>query len=208
MKQKKIIVVVIVLVLASLIFGTSIAMAGNPKPGKFDDRGNVTDWLYDPGFDEFGYNYNAWMFSGRYCDYDRVIGGDYCDVDLIMKWSPEWISRVDSNDDEKLDRGYIDCRGEGTNPDLTQSHCPGAWLTNHQRGQYEQDGKICKWTYFVKFVYPGYMPTDTDNDGLDEASGGRIVWGAYIVTQSVENDPCAGLNGISELIQPAGFGTW
>src|SRR4030042_3985715 len=124
----------------------AIALAGDPVPGKFNDRGDVADWLYDPGFDEFGYNYNAWMFSGRYCDSDRVIGGDYCDEDLIMKWSPEWLSRGESNNDGKLDPGYVNCRGEGTNPGLTQSHCPGSWLTNHQRGQYEQDGKTCKWT--------------------------------------------------------------
>lgn len=205
MKRRLLIGLVVVLALAAT---ASVAWAGDPKPGKFDSRGNVSDWLYDPGFDEFGYNYNAWMFSGRYCDYDRVPGGLYCDVDLIMKWSPEWLNRVDSNDDTKLDRGYVDCRGEGTNPNLTESHCPGAWLTNHQRGEYEMDGKICRWTYFVKIVYPGYIPTDIDLDGLDDASGARILWGAYIVIESVENDPCAGLHGVRELLQPAGFGAW
>jgi len=192
-----------------LVLGPAIVLAGDPKPGKFNDRGDVTDWLYDPGFDEFGYNYNAWMFSGRYCDYDRVIGGLYCDVDLIMKWSPEWLSRVDSNNDGKLDRGYLDCRGDGTNPLLKESHCPGSWLTNHQRGEYEQDGKTCKWTYFVKIVYPGYKPVDADPiDGLDDATGARIIWGAYIVIESVDNDPCAGLHGVKELVEPAGFGAW
>ncbi len=201
-------VLLTIAILTVLSFGASVALSDGPKPGKFDNRGNVTDWLFDPGFDEFGYNYNAWMFSGRYCDYDRVLGGDYCDVDLIMKWSPEWMSRVDSNNDTKLDRGYVDCRGEGTNPNLTESHCPGTWLTNHQRGEYEQDGKVCKWTYFVKIVYPGYMPTDGDLDGLDDASGARILWGAFIAIESVENDRCAGLHGVGELIQPAGFGIY
>lgn len=194
--------------LAILLLSASVVVAGDPKPGKFDNNGEVSDWLYDPGFDEFGYNYNAWMFSGRYCDYDRVIGGDYCDVDLIMKWSPEWLDRVDSNGDTKLDRGFVDCRGTGTNPGLTESHCPGAWLTNHQRGEYELDGQTCKWTYFVKMVYPGYMPSDADNDGLDDASGARIIWNAYIVVQSVNNDACDGAHGVAELIQPAGLGAY
>lgn len=199
---------VILFVAVILLLSTSEVLAGDPKPGKFGDRGNVTEWLYEPGFDEFGYNYNAWMFSGRYCDYDRVPGGDYCDVDLIMKWSPEWLSRVDSNNDGDLDRGYVDCRGDGTNPNLTQSHCPGAWLTNHQRGAYEQDGATCKWTYFVKIVYPGYMPEDLNNDGLDDSSSARILWGAFIVIESVENDTCAGMHGVRELVKPAGFGAW
>lgn len=206
MKRK----MLLVLAVATLLMATTAvaAFAGDPKPKKFDNQGNVADWIYDPGFDEFGYNYNAWMFSGRYCDYDRVLGGPYCDVDLIMKWSPEWLSRVDSNDDTKLDRGYVDCRGSGTNPDLIESHCPGAWCTNHQRGQYEQDGQTCTWTYFVKIVYPGYMPSDGNSDGLDDASGARILWGAFIVIESVYNDHCGGFHGIEELVHPAGFGAW
>ncbi len=31
--------------------------------------------LITVGYDEFGYNYQAHMFNGRYCDYDRVAGG-------------------------------------------------------------------------------------------------------------------------------------
>ena len=43
------------------------------------------------GYDEFGYNYQAHIFNGRYCDYDRVEGGAYCDVELVMKWNDAWL---------------------------------------------------------------------------------------------------------------------
>ncbi len=60
--------------------------------------GGLTDSAGNPisiGYDEFGYNYQAHMFNGRYCDSDRVIGGLYCDVDLIMKWNDGWMSNTD-----------------------------------------------------------------------------------------------------------------
>jgi hypothetical protein len=57
-------------------------------------------------------------------------------------------------------------------------------------------------------VYPGYMPQDLDNDGLDDASGASIIWGAYIIIETVENDTCAGIHGIGEHVTPSGFGTW
>lgn len=133
------------------------------------------------GFDEFGYNYRANMFNGRYCDYDRVIGGNYCDVDLIMKWSDEWL-----NEDR--------IRCEGT-PQQGSSACEGAWLTNHQSGLTD-DGK--KWTYFVKIVA---VPEDAYVvDGnwytADDVEIGPVIWGAYAIIQQVSNDPSLGEHGI------------
>jgi len=163
-----------------------------------------TGELITTGYDEFGYNYQAHMFSGRYCDYDRVIDGDYCDVNLIMKWSDTWLSNKDCNGDGLLDRGY------SCDPvDADSSACEGAWLTNHQRGEYVNDeGRTCKWTYFVKMVYPPGGPVDANNDGYDDNTGGSIIWGAYVRIQQVSNDPCAGEHGNIFSVQPTGFGAY
>lgn len=144
------------------------------------------------GFDEFGYNYQANIFNGLYCDYDRVIGGPYCDVDLIMKWSDMWL-----NEDR------VRCAGT---PQEGSSACEGAWLTNHQRGV-NPDGS--HWSYFVKIVYPPGGPVDVNPaDGYDDNTGGEIIWGAYIIIQQVSNDPALDEHGILSLVKPAGFGAY
>ena len=142
------------------------------------------------------------MFNGRYCDYDRVIDGDYCDVDLIMKWNEAWLSNKDCDGDGLLDRyyGYSSYIGSG------------AWLTNHQSETYiDNGGKKCRWTYFVKIVA---VPEDAElvddiwytSDGTEI---GPVIWGAFAVIQRVYNDPCGGFHGI-EYLSPAGpgFGKW
>lgn len=149
------------------------------------------------GFDEFGYNYQALIFNGRYCDYDRVLGGDSCDVDLIMKWNDAWLSNESCDGDYLLDRhhGYPSYIGSG------------AWLTNHMRGEYDDNGKKCKWTYFVKIVA---VPSGaTLNGGVwfttDGTEIGPAIWGSFATIQSVYNDPCDGYHGI-EYLSPAGPG--
>lgn len=97
------------------------------------------------GFDDWGYNYQAHMFSGGYCDSyrDAAWCQPYADVDLVMKWNDAWLSNEDCNGDGLLDRhyGYADYIGSG------------AWLTNHQSGKYVDDnGKKQRWTYFIKIV--------------------------------------------------------
>ena len=147
-----------------------------------------TGELLTTGYDEFGYNYQAHMFNGRYCDYDRVVGGTYCDVDLIMKWNDAWLSNKDCDGDGLLDRhyGYDSYIGSG------------AWLTNHQSGYVEVDGKQRKWTYFCKIVS---APSDaTTEDGYwianDGTEIGQVIWGAFAIIQQVSNDPSAGEHGI------------
>jgi hypothetical protein len=155
----------------------------------------------ETGFDEFGYNYQAHMFNGRYCDYDRVLGGSSCDVDLIMKWNDAWLSNTDCIGDGLLDRhyGYDSYIGSG------------AWCTNHMKGSYPLDGKTCKWTYFVKIVA---APADgySDNGLWYTAAGleiGPVIWGAFAIIEQVENDPCAGIHGVQYLSPDhAGLGNW
>ena len=154
------------------------------------------------GYDVYGYNYQAHIFNGRYCDYDRVTGGDYCDVTLVMKWSDTWLSNKDCNGDGKLDRGY-DC-----DPiDANSSACEGAWCTNHQSGEYEKDGKTCKWTYFVKIVKaPGdAVAIDGVWYAADGTKIGEVIWSAYAIVQQVENDACASIYG-AQYISPVGPG--
>ena len=140
------------------------------------------------GYDEFGYNYQAHMYNGRLCDYDRVPGGEDCLVDLIMKWNDAWLSNKSCDDDNLLDRhfGY---------PTYTGS---GAWLTNHQSGRVEVNGKMRKWTYFVKIVTPDANATKIGAFWYtpDGREIGPIIWGAFAIIQEVVNDPSEGLHGV------------
>ena len=210
MKKIFLLIVTLAIILITgivLVSGTSSATA---KGGKYEGCTTIQDGeiyastgeLITTGYDQFGYNYQAHIFSGRYCDYDRVTGGAYCDVDLIMKWNDAWLSNKDCDDDDLLDRhyGYDSYIGSG------------AWLTNHQSGTYIDNGvKKCRWTYFVKIVA---VPEDAELfDGIwytsDGTEIGPSIWGAFAVIQSVYNDPCSGFHGI-EYLSPAGpgFGKW
>jgi len=177
------------------------------------------------GYDPYGYNYQAHMFSGYYCNvylggagFPPYEGDDeaylaenpgaanhwawpYRDVKLVMKWNDAWLSNKDCDRDGKLDRhyGYDGYIGSG------------AWETNHQWGSYEEDGKTCKWNYFCKIVA---APADASiNNGnwytTDDVEIGPVIWGAFATIQQVYNDPCAGECGI-EYLSPAGpgFGKW
>ena len=156
------------------------------------------------GFDDWGYNYQAHLFNGMYCDAYR--DAEWCqpykDDDLAMKWNDAWLSNQDCDDDGLLDRhlGYPSYIGSG------------AWVTNHQKGVYEdEDGKICKWTYFVKIVA---APADATLKGgiwysASEVEIGPVIWGEFAIIEEVSNDKCAGLHGV-QFHSPdhAGLGNW
>ncbi|MDY7080532.1 MAG: hypothetical protein SXV54_26935 [Chloroflexota bacterium] len=134
-----------------------------------------TGELITTGYDEFGYNYQAHMFNGRYCDYDRVLGGDYCDDNLIMKWNDAWLSNKDCDGDGLLDRHYGFDSYIGS----------GAWLTNHMSGGKGKD----HWTYFCKIVA---APADAHvEEGIwyaaDGTEIGPVIWGAFAIIQEVES---------------------
>ena len=199
-------VLIVVVVLVALAVTPVIAAKG----GKNSSCASIQDGtifatdgtLITTGYDQFGYNYQARMFKGRYCDYDRVIGGGYCDVNLIMKWNDAWLSNKDCNGDSLLDRHYGFDSYIGS----------GAWLTNHQSGEYEgENGENCKWTYFVKIVA---VPADASLEAgiwyaADGTEIGPVIWGAFAVIQQVENDRCAGIHGV-QYLSPAGpgLGKW
>ena len=159
--------------------------------------------LIEPGFDEWGYNYQAHLFNGTYCDAYRDAA--WCqvwkDVELNMKWNDAWLSNMDCDGDGLLDRHYGFDSYIGS----------GAWTTNHMSGEYEMDGKTCKWNYFVKIVA---APEGAYDDGslwynVDGTQIGPVIWGAFAIVQQVENDPCAGIHGL-QFVSPdhAGLGGW
>lgn len=165
------------------------------------------------GYDQWGYNYQAYLFNGWYHNSPRpeppytkdTIDTAPSKTWLIMKWSDEWLSNKDCNNDGKLDRGY------SCNPDnASSSACQGAWVTNHQFGSYEgEDGKTCKWNYFVKITHPG---DDAELiDGMwytaDGEEIGPVIWTSYARILQIYNDPCAGETGVENKFEaPTGFG--
>lgn len=156
------------------------------------------------GYDQWGYNYQAQMFNGGYCDAyrDAAWCQPYADIELIMKWNDAWLSNQDCDSDGELDRhlGYDSYRGSG------------AWVTNHQKGSYiDSEGNECSWTYFVKIVAAPLDATLTEgvwynSDGIEI---GPNIWGQFAIIQQVDNDPCAGLHGVSyHSPDHSGLGNW
>lgn len=146
-----------------------------------------------PGYDEWGYNYQALMFNGLYCDAYR--DADWCqpyrDDGLMMKWNVAWLSNKDCDGDGLLDRHYGFDSYIGS----------GAWLTNHQSGRYEvlETEEECHWNYFIKIVA---APADATVQGgywiaSDGTEIGPVIWGAFAIIQEVYNDPCSGEHGIA-----------
>ena len=157
-----------------------------------------------PGYDEWGYNYQAHMFNGTYCDAYRDASWcqPYANDILMMKWNDAWLSNKDCDGDGLLDRYYGFPSYKGS----------GAWETNHMFGTYTGgDGSVCTWDYFVKIAA---VPEDAFLQGgiwytADGMEIGPVEWGAFAVIQSVYNDPCGGSEGV-EYLSPSGpgFGKW
>jgi hypothetical protein len=156
----------------------------------------------ETGFDTWGYNYEAHMFNGMYCDSYRNDAWcqDYKDVELIMKWNDAWLSNASCDNDGLLDRhyGFASYRGSG------------AWLTNHQKGVYvDTNGKKQRWEYFSKIVA---APADASLiSGVwyaaDGSEIGPAIWGEFVVIQEVYNDTGTGEHGVLYLTPySAGFG--
>jgi hypothetical protein len=168
------------------------------------------------GYDEWGYNYQAHQYNGRYCDFRRGEPGWWdanCDVDLAMKWNEGWLSNMDCIGDGKLDRHY----------DYDSYIGSGAWLTNHQSGVYEAEAengkmKLFHWTYFVKIVaVPSDAVLGDESEGQDPNNWytpdgieiGPKIWGQFAVIQEVYNDPHEGVHGkLYKSPSSPGFGVY
>lgn len=160
--------------------------------------------IINTGYDEWGYNYQARMFNGFYCDAYRDASWcqPYKDVRLMMKWNDAWLSNKDCDGNGQLDRhfGFDSYIGSG------------AWLTNHQSGEYtDEAGNDCSWNYFVKIVA---APADAElkNDIWYSADGeeiGPVIWGSFATIQQVSNDACGGEHGMLYKNEaPSGFGIY
>ncbi len=156
------------------------------------------------GYDVWGYNYQARLFNGGYCDAyrDAAWCQEWKDVELTMKWNDAWLSNKDCNGDGLLDRhnGFPSYIGSG------------AWVTNHQKGVYEgEDGATCKWNYFVKIVA---APADATLllgvwYAADGTEIGPEIWGEFATIQEVSNDTCTGDHGVFYLSPDhTGLGGW
>jgi len=212
---------------AALLLAVVPALAGKPDnpPGQTCTTipsGELDDSVGNPlttGYNEYGYNYQARIFLQgieEYCrqrddipegepghwDYDDCVA--YFEDEpfpfyLMMKWNDAWLSNKDCDDDGKLDRhdGFDSYIGSG------------AWLTNHQWGDYEMDGKMCKWNYFVKIVA---APADAESESgvwytADDVEIGPVIWGSFAIIEEVYNDPCDGYHGLYYKGEaPTGFG--
>ncbi|HBI35416.1 MAG: hypothetical protein UU64_C0006G0061 [candidate division WWE3 bacterium GW2011_GWF2_41_45] len=156
---------------AKIQSGTILDSAGNP---------------IEVGFDEFGYNYQAHLFEGTYDSVDRKIdglygsqSGDFVDDALSMKWSDDWLSNVDCNNDQKLDRGLVNG---------VPSSISSGWLTNHVNGDYiDANGVEQHYTSFVKIGYFG---------------PGNPLWGSYAILEEVYNDPAGDYHGVTIYSDP------
>lgn len=233
--MKRTIVLIIVLI---MMIGLATPVFAAPPPPDKPDCTKIQDGIITysaghffagqpltVGYDAFGYNYQAHLFSGSYANvylgrdgYPPYTGDDaaylaeypgaaftwywpYRDTQLLMKWDQDWLANVDCDNDGKLDRHY-------GSPSYIGS---GAWETNHMWGDYEENGNVCHWDYFTKIIA---VPSDAiwDNKIWYNAAGVEIgpeIWGEFATIQTVENDPCAGLHGI-QYTSPdhPGFGGW
>lgn len=121
------------------------------------------------GFDEFGYNYQAHQYIGYYGNYQRPPELVDYGYRLMMKWNDAWLSNKDCSGDLKLDRhfGFPSYIGSG------------AWLTNHQSGEYMSDWSLIgEWV--IDFDFGSHWIHDmVITDDLFSGRGGYPAGGPY-----------------------------
>jgi len=123
----------LIIVVLGLLTASVVAFAAKKDKCTTIQGGELVDGNGDPltvGYDQWGYNYQAHMFNGYLENSPRagdpVTSGDT----LMMKWNDAWLANTSCDGDFVLDRHF------GFNTYLGS----GAWLTNHQSGEYELDG--------------------------------------------------------------------
>ncbi|HER23563.1 MAG TPA: hypothetical protein ENO17_00635 [Candidatus Atribacteria bacterium] len=145
--KKLIYLIVVIAALALIVVGCTTSVAPPTEQNDLDkakptecttiQSGTLLtsdDEVITTGYDKWGYNYQALMFNGYYCDSyrDAAWCQEWKDVGLIMKWNDAWLSNKDCDGDGLLDRHY-------GSPTYIGS---GAWLTNHQWGSYNENSIV------------------------------------------------------------------
>jgi hypothetical protein len=176
--MKKLLIPFILLLL--LVGIASAAKTTDPckyiKDGTIQDKFGATIGL---GYNQWGYNYEAHMFNGMYCD--AYGSADWCqqfkDVKLMMKWNDAWLSNKDCGT-QGPDQGAF----TSTTPDhVLDRHYPtanyigsGAWLTNHAIGTYTSTAY--KWDVTRSYVIDvEYLGTDYAEDLILTQTGSSIA---------------------------------
>lgn len=220
MKKVKILVVILI----GMMFYQNVTMAETIKSGNifYSPGSYLAGQPLTLGVDPYGYNYQAMKFSGNYYNaYANSAGfppynGDdvtylaenptaenhwawpYRNDSLAMKWNEAWLSNQDDDGDGKLDRPTDD---GGTYIGS------GAWLTNHQSGNYTDEGGDQIWNNFIKIVAVPSTAQAVDAIWYEENGKeiGPVIWGQFAIIQEIINDSGTGEHGISYL-SPAGPG--
>lgn len=142
------------------------------------------------GYDQWGYNYQANIFNGKYCDAYR--GASWCeqfkDVDLQMKWNNAWLSNQSCDNNLILDRHF----------GLPNYIGSGAWLTNHAKGTYTSKDKghwEVSGEHVISFVLGGTWNHDiflTYTNGVLTGNGGYPVGGPYSYEWNITSGSISG----------------
>lgn len=179
-----------ILLVVAFVAATAVPVFAG-KPPDLDDKGNGKDFVTEAGFDEWGYNRRAHIFSGDYCDayYGATWCQPYVGTTLIMKWNEAWLSSSDLDGDGELDRHYGHSSYIGS----------GAWLTNHMSGEDTVDGETIKWVYFTKIV-----AKETEDQDCSDI-GGQEIWNDFCTIETIYNEQ-GGPHGVELLSQQPGFG--
>lgn len=199
--MRKALMFIVSLAIVLTAVGTANAQCTKIQSGTLVDSKGAPITL---GYDQYGYNYQAHMFNGLYDNYTRPIpSATEGPVNLMMKWSNDWLANQDCNGDGKLDRGLNAKTGVSTGVSM-------GWLTNHMEGDcYTPDGESIHATYFTKIVWVGPAPV-----AEPDPWAGKRIWGIYAIIEEVGEDPsggvCLGLRGLrrGSLVNPAGFGAY
>ncbi|MDD5086926.1 MAG: hypothetical protein PHV16_04185 [Candidatus Nanoarchaeia archaeon] len=157
-----------------LLFSIGIAMAkGKPDKCTTIQSGELkssTGETLTTGYDMWGYNYQAHLFNGGYCDAYR--NADWCqpykDDNLMMKWNDAWLSNKDCDGDGLLDRHYGFDSYIGS----------GAWLTNHMSGEYTNWNVLGDWVFEYDYN-GGKHPHDVHIETFDTETGDFTAIGMH-----------------------------
>ena len=209
----------LLLVLAAMVIATSTTSAAPSTAVTLQDKvlvyqapAYLAGEIIPLGVDPYGYNYQAHSYSGGYFNvYANGAGfppydGDdasyllanptaaghwawpYRNDQVAMKWNDAWLSNQDADNDGLLDRhlGFPTYIGSG------------AWINNHQSGEYEIAGETFRWNYFVKIVaVPGdAVVVGPMWFGANGKEIGPVIWGEFAIIEDVYNDQGTGDHGV------------